>query len=205
MYSHCLLWLIKSWRKKLGNERRAKIKLENELEKAKEEKLKDSGIVDPEDEPKSLANSPTNNPFEICCTICAEPIEDYVPVYFQETEMNPACLNCQDSSITWELRSTPPGIPTSTSTPTSMVTQMSPKATQMKASVYVTEDIVDADHEVNILRKEVRSKGKAKLEAMFRNGEWVIRNLFDDLEEEAVKELENKLAEDFYYEKKLLD
>ena len=46
---------IKSWRKELGEERKAKIKLEEELEKTKV-----SDIKTPEDEP--LAVSPKNSP-----------------------------------------------------------------------------------------------------------------------------------------------
>ena len=188
---------IKSWRKELGNERRAKIKLEKELEKAEEEKHEASGIIDTKDEPISLAVSPTNHPLEISCTICAEPIEEYAPLYFQETEMNPACLNCQDSSISWEMRSSPPGI-------TPMVAQTSPKATQIKASLYVAEESVDAENEVKTVKMEIRSRVKAKLENRFRNGE-LSRNAMDDLEEELVKELEEELAEDYYKEEKLFD
>ena len=65
-----------------------KIKLEKELEKAKEEKHEDSGIIDAKDEPISLANSPTNNPLEILCTICSESIEEYVP-----RNRNESCLS----------------------------------------------------------------------------------------------------------------
>ena len=85
-----------------------------------------------------------------------------------------------------------------------MVTQMSPKATQIKASLYVTEESVNADYEVNTVRLELRSKVKAKLEARFRNGE-LSKNAMYDLQEELVKELEEELAEDFYKDEKLFD
>ena len=77
---------IKSWRKELGEERKAKIKLEEELEKTKV-----GDIKTPEDEP--LAVSPKNSPLEISCIICSETIKDYLPVYFHDIEMNPACSN----------------------------------------------------------------------------------------------------------------
>ena len=84
---------IKSWRKELGEERRAKIKLEEKLEKSKEEKLEASTETHVKDEPISL-NSNASDQEEISCTICAEPIADYI----HETEINPACSSCQDSS-----------------------------------------------------------------------------------------------------------
>ena len=36
---------------------------------------------------------------EILCSICAEVIQNYFPKYFLGEPMNPACENCQDSSI----------------------------------------------------------------------------------------------------------
>ena len=85
-----------------------------------------------------------------------------------------------------------------------MVTQTSPQATQIKASLYVAEASVDAENEVKTVKMEIRSRVKAKLENRFRNGE-LSRNAMDDLEEELVKELEEELAEDFYKDEKLFD
>ena len=36
---------------------------------------------------------------ETLCAICAKLIENYVPKYFSNIQLNPACENCQDSSI----------------------------------------------------------------------------------------------------------
>ena len=36
---------------------------------------------------------------EVVCTICAEPIQNYVPKLFYGEPMNPACDNCDDESI----------------------------------------------------------------------------------------------------------
>ena len=85
-----------------------------------------------------------------------------------------------------------------------MVTQTSPQPTQIKASLYVAEESVDAENEVKTVKMEIRSRVKAKLENRFRNGE-LSRNAMDDLEEELVKELEEELAEDFYKDEKLFD
>ena len=41
----------------------------------------------------------TSSEAEIVCSICAEVIENYVPKYFLGEPINPACENCQDSSI----------------------------------------------------------------------------------------------------------
>ena len=37
------------------------------------------------------------------CTICAEPIDCYIPKYFLGVEINPACQDCQDSSLSSDL------------------------------------------------------------------------------------------------------
>ena len=34
----------------------------------------------------------------IFCTICAEPIMNYVPKYFLDLLINPACQDCDDTS-----------------------------------------------------------------------------------------------------------
>ena len=99
---------IKAWRKDLGEERSAKLKLESKLEKLTqknesfEKKSNKKTIVKPASDPsEDEIVKPTFDPLEdeIYCTICAEPISDYVPKYFLGTEMNPACERCQDSSI----------------------------------------------------------------------------------------------------------
>jgi hypothetical protein len=78
-----------------------------------------------------------------------------------------------------------------------MVTQMSPKATQIKSSLYVAKESVDAENEVKTVRMKIRAKVKAKLDARFRIGELSIKAM-NDLEEELVNELEEELAEEFY-------
>ena len=92
---------IKSWRKDLGSERKEKLKLEKQLEmlqKKVEEKLHKSTQAC---QISSLVKEPTlpNDSEGIDCTVCAEPILNYEPEYFNAIEMNPACDNCKTPSI----------------------------------------------------------------------------------------------------------
>ena len=98
---------IKSWRKELGEETKKRIKLEEKLKELKNED------EDKHEKHANLAftatttgsafsvqpNSNSTSEVEIECTICAESIVDYIPKYFLGEEINPACEDCQDSSI----------------------------------------------------------------------------------------------------------
>jgi myosin heavy subunit len=107
---------IKSWRKELGDERKTNIKLDRKLNE-----LTNKTEVD-ENSDATLAFTAlsstgsmsflkpnlctTPQEVEVFCTICAELISDYVPKYFLGSELNPACYNCQDSSISPEAEQT---------------------------------------------------------------------------------------------------
>ena len=93
---------VKSWRKDLGEERKSNIKLEKKLleltnKVQKESELTFSNICTSSTS-TFQANSFEPSEAELSCTICAEPISDYIPKFFMGTEMNPACNRCQDSS-----------------------------------------------------------------------------------------------------------
>ena len=32
------------------------------------------------------------------CSICADPIHDYIPKFFEDIQINPACTNCDDET-----------------------------------------------------------------------------------------------------------
>ena len=98
---------IKYWRKELGEETRAKIKLEEKLE----EKLNESnehpfktqaddisGLQHRLDPTVPLPQSPPSTSEETLCSICASPILNYVPRYFHGEQYNPACDKCHDTS-----------------------------------------------------------------------------------------------------------
>ena len=145
--------------------------------------------------------SPTNSPLEISCTICSEPIKDYLPVYFHNVEMNPACLNCQGLSKSCESRNPLPGITSSSS----MVTNMSQQITQLIAEDFGQESVdKENDEKMKTVLMGIRSKVKAKLEVRFRNGE-ISRVAMAALEEDLVKELKEELEEEFRGEKKKFD
>ena len=100
---------IKSWRKDLGEEVKKNIKLEKKLEDllkkepANDEKVDQNAVSPPFAASTSSNVSPPSasvlHDSRTVCTICAEPINYYVPKYFLGIEINPACQNCQDSSL----------------------------------------------------------------------------------------------------------
>ena len=186
---------IKSWRKELGEERRAKIKLEEKLEKSKEEKLEASTETHVKDEPISL-NSNASDQEEISCTICAEPIADYIPKYFHETEINPACSSCQDSS---ESSNNLPDITTFSSMdmPTSLQETKATASLPVLTESFAVKHVDEAKREeMETVRNEIRRKVKTKLQVKFKDGE-ISRAALNVLEKELVEELEEEAAEDF--------
>ena len=89
---------IKSWRKELGEERKANIKLEKKLENIanKYEAMNKLEINDEAAEPEPPTSTLTSS--EVC-TICAEEIPNYIPKYFNGIEINPSCDDCQDCPL----------------------------------------------------------------------------------------------------------
>jgi hypothetical protein len=87
---------IKEWKKELGDERKAKIKLEKELDKL--QKTTATHSSNQELKPVPLPESSTSTSDEILCSICASLIPNFVPKFFQGDQFNPACENCDDSS-----------------------------------------------------------------------------------------------------------
>ena len=101
---------IKHWRKELGRERRLKLKLEKELEnkeiKARLETTEPNLLpavrtslcseIDKE-KPVAVIEIPDDESSDESCSICSRPIFNYVPKYFQDLLINPACSDCDDS------------------------------------------------------------------------------------------------------------
>ena len=57
----------------------------------------------------AISSDPSfKNSSEEDCTICAEPIQDYVPDYFNGVEMNPACDECKQPSRETQIKSDEP-------------------------------------------------------------------------------------------------
>ena len=52
--------------------------------------------INKENLPAAVEN-PENESSDETCSICARPIHDYVPKYFQDLLINPACSECDDS------------------------------------------------------------------------------------------------------------
>jgi hypothetical protein len=96
---------IKLWKKKLGNERRKKIKLERKLSKEREAESTNSKLSSSIISTKPIQSSIPNlieeavdePKEEQTCNICAEIIPNYTPKFFQGLLINPACSNCDDS------------------------------------------------------------------------------------------------------------
>jgi hypothetical protein len=93
---------IKSWRKELGEEIKLKIKLEEKLEKAFEN-APDLLASPPANTLNHLSPilatlQPTQVPPDTLCSICANSILNYIPEYFLDEEINPACFGCKDSA-----------------------------------------------------------------------------------------------------------
>ena len=171
----------------MGEERKQKIKLEKALSELEAKSLESnqqpsftstgmltaSSITSSDTSiSSSLGREPSlpSNSEGIDCTICAEPILNYKPEYFNTIEINPACDNCK--------------IP-------SDETLLQPELSNRKAAA---DDIErEKKEEIERVRRGIRYKVKAKLEIKLRKGE-ISRNNISDLEDELVKELEEELA-----------
>ena len=103
---------IKQWRRELGEERKQKIKLEKALAKqeamvVESKKTQQSTVSTGSSDAFSMytiavgmsADSFLSSPPDEDCTICAEPIQNYKPDYFDGVEMNPACDNCKTPTL----------------------------------------------------------------------------------------------------------
>ena len=117
---------IKQWRKELGEERKQKIKLENALAELEANLTESKETQQSSFTTKGILTSSTrssdssslctltvmmsadhclsSNPEEDC-TICAEPIKNYEPEYFDGVEMNPACDNCKSPALETQIPS----------------------------------------------------------------------------------------------------
>jgi hypothetical protein len=96
---------IKLWRKELGEERRQKINLEKALSELEAKVTEPNKTLTPSTRSADNSNSSSLGSFAVAmspepcipnssqedCTICAEPIQNYEPEYFNGIEMNPAC------------------------------------------------------------------------------------------------------------------
>jgi hypothetical protein len=153
---------IKQWRKVLGEERKQKIKVEKELAEleakvnepnktltllARSTDTSNSSSLGSLAVPKSpepcLANSSQED-----CTICAEPIQNYEPEYFNGVEINPACDDCKSPFAETWFRSEEP---------------FNGKPAELHHTVANHNDSKDKEEIANA-RKKIGSKVKAKLE-----------------------------------------
>ena len=95
---------IKSWRKELGEERKAKLKLEEELEKMKNEhhikELGDKGRKKVAS--KSIIPGSDQYKAEILCSLCGTSIPEFIPEYFCGEKFNPACQACKACDSSWD-------------------------------------------------------------------------------------------------------
>ena len=99
---------IKSWRKDLGEETKKNIKLQKKLDDLEKKEHVDEDEEKVEKPAVSSIGGSTSLMFQeedsrTVCTICAEPIDCYIPKYFLGLEINPACQDCQDSSLSSDL------------------------------------------------------------------------------------------------------
>ena len=94
--------MIKAWKKDLGEERRQKIKLEKKLNDIPTS-VKNSLV---KNTPKQLNRTPRTDLLEVLeetlCTICASPIENYVPKYFLSERFRPTCEKCDENSENYD-------------------------------------------------------------------------------------------------------
>ena len=98
---------IKHWRKELARERRLKLKLEEKIESKeikKTPKTTEPNIIPPlrttlcsKENLVAAIEIPDDEASDETCSICAKPIFNYVPKYFQDLQINPACSECDDS------------------------------------------------------------------------------------------------------------
>ena len=78
---------VKYWRKELGEEIKLKLKLEEKLDTALSHLVSTPQLY----HPPSLIS-------DIICSICGNPIENYIPKYFLGEEINAACNNCKEKT-----------------------------------------------------------------------------------------------------------
>ena len=168
---------IKAWRKDLGEERKAKIKLERQLEELTKNQEKEN--------PPAVTLSSTCSTSiesvqeEISCMICAQQIPVYIPKFFHGIEINPSCESCQDSSI-------------SSDSEDKHVEENIDK---------------ENEEEMDKVRMEIRSRVRKKLGIRFRNGdisqnamivleEELVKELQEELSEDLIEKLAKKKSPD---------
>ena len=91
---------IKQWKKELGTEKKLRINLEKKVKNLTD---KTTSKASPNLSPASpsLLSAVTSNHSaspEVFCNLCAEPIPNYIPKFFHENEINPACNSCYEHS-----------------------------------------------------------------------------------------------------------
>ena len=92
---------VKALKKDLGEETRNRIKLEEKLAKLFNEK------ENKQVHEKKRRKKPVKKPAEpkpspgIFCSICANPIDNYLPEYFCGEKFNPACQACKANDSSW--------------------------------------------------------------------------------------------------------
>ena len=177
---------IKHWRKELGEERRQRIKLEKGLSELEAKVSESNKTLIPSTRsntsnssvlgslPVATSAEPAMpNPSEEECTICAEPIQNYEPEYFDGIEMNPACDACKS----------PFGEP-----------EIQPEELFIDTTAEV-QTVANDTKEIENAREKIRSKVKAKLEERFSRGE-ISRTDIPALEDELVSDLYEELLKD---------
>ena len=178
---------IKHWRKELGEERRQRIKLEKGLSELEAKVSESNKTLIPSSRSTDTSNSSVlgslpvatsaepamPNPSEEECTICAEPIQNYEPEYFDGIEMNPACDACKS----------PFGEP-----------EIQPEELFNDTTAEV-QTVANNTKEIESARGNIRSKVKAKLEERFSRGE-ISRTDIPALEDELVSDLYEELLKD---------
>ena len=89
---------MKLWKKEIGQERRKYIKLERKLAHVSEEQSIVTGIGSQAPSTNSKNSLSKILDKETLCSICADPIPDYIPKCFEDIQINPACTNFDDEN-----------------------------------------------------------------------------------------------------------
>ena len=92
---------VKQWRKELGEETKAKIKIKKKLEDLENSEKcgsTSSKNVNKERSSNQKINDKKENTF---CSICSLLIQDYIPEYFCGEKFNPACDSCKANDSSW--------------------------------------------------------------------------------------------------------
>ena len=95
---------IKCWRKELGEERKAKIKLEgklNDLENIGKSNKATASKKNPTKKASKKKLENVDNNENTICSICSIRIHGYIPEYFSGDKYSPACLSCKTSDSSW--------------------------------------------------------------------------------------------------------